>query len=145
MNLHCRIPETVKAFEMSFEGVDYLVIEKGALAGLFEAAHETVAPAAASVRRGKVAKVKRVAVAKPIHAAAPVEMTRRPAPMQDAICQQLMRRPMTSAELGQVIGADKMPSIYTALATMRKAGDVVTVPDENGTRKNSLVAPRKAS
>jgi hypothetical protein len=59
--------------------------------------------------------------------------------MQDAVMAALAKHgPLTSAELGELLGKDKLPSIYAALAAMRKSGEVVTAPDDNGTRKNAL-------
>jgi hypothetical protein len=131
MTLNCRLPQTIKAFEMRFDGVDYLAIEKASLSALYETAVETALEAPSNG-----VKAKRVAAAMPIHAA-PVVM-RRAAPMQDAICRELAKRPMTSQELGEVLSKEKLPSIYTALCALRKEGEVITAPDENGIRRNSL-------
>jgi hypothetical protein len=139
MTLHCRLPRAMNAFEMTFEGVEYLVIKKASLGVLYEPECAPVEKPAAEVPQAK-RKYQRRSTAKPIHQAHPpvVEAGSRPAPMQDAIRRELAKRPLTSAELGDVIGRDKMACIYTALATMRKAGDVTTAPDENGIRKNAL-------
>ena len=155
MTLNCVLPRSINAREITLDGVEYVAIDKAQLQAIYTlgvdvqvredgAVGQKRAPKAhKAAGGGRKVKHPRTSSLKPLPIAAAQSMERagRPAPMQDAVKAQLAKRgPLTSGELGKLIGEDKMPSIYTALYTMRKSGEIVTEPDENGIRKNALVA-----
>ena len=138
MKLICTLPAALDVFEMTFEGVEYVVIAKADLKGLYEPASEKRAlgpqPVLAKSRKPRSAKTPKVAKA----AEEPRKLS---APVQEAIVSLLGKRPMTSLEIVEAMKSSTPACVYTTLSALRKRGDIETKLDaHDGIRKNYLKA-----
>jgi len=141
---------------MTFEGIEYLVVVKSELAGLYGITEQAVAvaltpapapkPRRQAVRRPK-AEPKPTRIVQPAAVAEPeaqpeAEPKGRPVlSVRDRVLGLLAKRPMSSQELGTVLQPQGvgMQSLYSALTYMRSRGDIVMINDaKDGVRRNAL-------
>jgi hypothetical protein len=136
MKLVCALPQEIEAFEMSFEGRNYLVIEAAAFGGLFRPKAEE--PQKRSPKAAKAAQVARPAAQPKSEPAQPAHGSARA-----CVLEALRKRPMSSGEMIEALkGKTTAQSIYVALSAMRKDGSVSTHEDEkDAVRRNYLNPP----
>jgi len=143
MILSCRLPQMVDVLEMTLAGVEYVAVPKAAIAAIFEVAPEAASPAPPVGEKGLREPAPRKVLNRKSAPERLKDKSGPPSPVRDAVREQLAKRPLTSKELGDILGRDKLPSIYSTLATMRKTGEVVMETGEDLRRVHRLA--RKAA